>query len=205
MEKYSCVNCPPTFANAYLWYSHVDAPVVLAYVKIEILIFNLHMTSFREFSPKTTIFGSKFFQEVCQCISKIDHTLSRYSYLWSRSPSRNCLRNLLNQRATLLKEQLNMHESQFYVLNYLGWKISAPLLMCKACLEFLPSRIGLEHFPSNPCNIFDCLLSSFPISAYHLPEHCLDLVDLKMYSIRHVKRLNMWYAFYGQFGPNLAH
>ena len=46
----------------YLWYSHVDASVILTDIKIKILVFNFHVTAFGKFSAETTILRTKFFQ-----------------------------------------------------------------------------------------------------------------------------------------------
>lgn len=74
----------------YLGNSHVDATVVLADIKIEILAIHAHVTALRQVAFEATVVGAEFFEKVRQRVAKLYHTLSRYCDL--RSGTSPCYR-----------------------------------------------------------------------------------------------------------------
>lgn len=50
--------------RTYLRNSHVDATIVLADIKIEILAIHAHVTAFRQVALEATVVRSEFFEKV---------------------------------------------------------------------------------------------------------------------------------------------
>ena len=58
-------------------------------------------------------------------------------------------------------------------------EINPRILLRENLIIHLPLRSDHGRFPSNPCSISDCLLSSFQILICHLLEHYLGLEGLE--------------------------
>merc|ERR1711902_264804 len=73
--------------------SHVDAPVVLADIKIEVLILNPAVTAFWQLALEPTILSAELLDKVSQGVPELDHALGRNGYLGPWASPSNSLRH----------------------------------------------------------------------------------------------------------------